>query len=119
MSTSALLAYKDENNTYFINSVNFDGYIKNGVGDTLRDCWSGDEREQEEILELVQANPIRSLGPDFPSTEFYPSRSTFMKKREGLNWEELTNMAGNFNYTYVFEDGEWQLLSDRGILEMF
>lgn len=114
MSTSALIAYKNENGTYDVNAINFDGYI-DGVGKTLQIYWDNVEMAKK----ICHENEIRSLGQDKDDTEFYKEYFGVLKRRKGLSFERLCNEAGNFDFTYVYEDDMWQQLSDREIIEPY
>ena len=114
MSTSALIAYKNENGTYDINCINFDGYTA-GVGNTLQKYWD----DAKLAKDICHEKEIRSLGEDKAETEFYRGYLGVLKNRNGLTFNQLCNEAGNFSYTYVYEDDMWQMLSDREIIEPF
>lgn len=115
MSTNALIAFKNEEGTYDINAINFDGYIE-GVGKILKEHWN----DPEKVKEICHANEIRSLGNDKDSTEFYTSFLGVLRKRKHVSFDKLLNEAGNFSYTYVFCDNMWSLLDDdRGILNPY
>lgn len=114
MSTSALIAYKNENGKYDVNAINFDGYIE-GVGKTLQEYWD----DAETAKNLCHDKEIRSLGQNKEETDFYKGYFCVLKKRNDLSFEKLCNEAGNFSYTYVYEDNMWQMLSDREIVEPY
>jgi len=114
MSTDALIAYKNENGTYDINCINFDGYIE-GVGRTLQNFWNDTEKAKD----ICHAKEIRSLGKDNEETEFYNGYLDVLKKRKNISFEKLCNEAGNFSYTYVYENDMWQQLNDREIIEPY
>ena len=114
MSTSALIAYKNENGNYDVNAINFDGYIE-GVGKTLQNFWN----DAEKAKNICHEKEIRSLGEDMKETEFYTKYLSVLRRRQGLSFEKLCNESGNFSYTYIYEDGMWQQLSDQGIIEPF
>lgn len=114
MSTRALIAYKNENGTYDVNAINFDGYIE-GVGRTLQNFWD----DAEKAKDICHAKEIRSLGEDNEETEFYNGYLGVLKKRKNLTFDQLCNEAGNYSYTYVYEDDMWQQLSDREIIEPY
>jgi len=114
MSTTALIAFQNEDGTYDINCINFDGYI-DGVGKKLQTYWD----EAEKAKELCHAKEIRGLDSDFDLTEFYAGFLGVLKKRKNLSFNDLCNEAGNFSYTYVYEDDMWQQLSDREIVEPY
>ena len=109
MGTSALIAYRnDDGQTYNINTINFDGYLE-GVGSKLINYYDS----LEQAKKLVNSNDIRGLENSYEETEFYPKKSPFLRKRKNLTFEELCNEAGNYSYTYVYEDDLWQLLDKR------
>ena len=114
MSTHALIAYKNENGTYDVNAINFDGYIE-GVGRTLQNFWD----DAEKAKDICHAKEIRSLGEDNEETEFYNGYLGVLRKRKNLTFNQLCNEAGNYSYTYVYEDDMWQQLSDREIIEPY
>ena len=114
MSTHALIAYKNENGTYDVNAINFDGYIE-GVGRTLQNFWD----DAEKAKDICHAKEIRSLGEDNEETEFYNGYLGVLRKRKNLTFNQLCNEAGNYSYTYVYEYDMWQQLSDREIIEPY
>ena len=114
MSTHALIAYKNENGSYDVNAINFDGYIE-GVGKTLQNFWD----DAEKAKDICHAKEIRSLGEDNEETEFYNGYLGVLRKRKNLTFDQLCNEAGNYSYTYVYEDDMWQQLSDREIIEPY
>ena len=114
MSTSALIAYKNEKGNYDVNAINFDGYIE-GVGQILQEYWD----DAEMAKNLCHDKEIRSLGPNKEETEFYKSYYGILRSRNDLSFEKLCNEAGNFSYTYVYEDDMWQILSEREIIEPY
>ena len=114
MSTSALIAYENEDGTYDVNCINFDGYVE-GVGKTLQNYWNDSEKAKF----LCHANEIRSLEATVDETEFYGVSLAILKKRKNISFDKLCNEAGNFDYTYVYEDDMWQQLSEREIIEPY
>ena len=114
MSTNALIAFKNDQNGYDINAINFDGYI-DGVGKTLQGYWD----DLNKVTKLCHSNEIRCLGEDMDETEFYGDHLGVLRKRKNLSFEKLCNEAGNFDFTYVYEDGMWQMLSKREIIEPY
>lgn len=114
MSTNALIAFKNEVGKYDINAINFDGYIE-GVGKTLQGHWDNPEK----VKVLCHANEIRSLGEEMEETEFYGNYLGVLKNRKNLSFEKLCNEAGNFDFTYVYEDDMWQMLRRREIIEPY
>lgn len=114
MSTDALIAYRNELGTYDVNCINFDGYI-DGVGRMLQTYWN----DSEKASFLCHSNEIRSLEKDEKTTEFYGTALGVLKKRKNYSFEKLCNEAGNFDYTYVYEDDMWQILNEREIIEPY
>jgi len=114
MSTHALIAYKNENGSYDVNAINFDGYIE-GVGKMLQNHWN----DAEKAKDLCHEREIRSLESDKMTTEFYKEYFGFLRKRKNITFEKLCNESGNFDYTYIFENDMWQLLDDRGTIKSY
>ena len=110
MSTSALIAYKNEDGNYNVNSIHFDGYI-DGVGKMLQENYNDIEAAEE----ICDADEIRSLEKTIIETEFY--ENYYMRKwRKNLSFEKLCNESGNFNFTYVFENGQWFRLDNEELI---
>ena len=104
MSTNALIAYKNENGKYNVNSIHYDGYIKDGVGQSLAENWTSFEN----IKSLCNGAEIRCLGETLKDTEVFSDYA--MGRRKNLTFDELCNTAGNYDYSYVYEDDMWRWL---------
>lgn len=105
MSTNALIAYKRENGNYNVNSIHYDGYINGGVGQSLVENWSS----FEDVKALCNGHEIFCLGENLEKTEIYDTWS--MNRRKNLTFDELCNAAGNYDYTYIYENGIWRWLA--------
>lgn len=112
MSTHALIAYKNEDETYDINCINFDGYIE-GVGKTLQNYWN----DNEKAMILCHAKEIRTLEKN--KMECYTCYFSLLNKRTHISFDKLRNESGNFDYTYIYENNMWQILTDIGFLETY
>jgi hypothetical protein len=94
-------------------TVHSDGYIEGGVGETLLTHWD----KLKDIKKLCNASKsIRNFGMDFNNIEYYPyswEDAKYASQFKDMDWNSLCNMAGNFNYTYVWYLGRWYLLKNN------
>lgn len=113
MSTTALIVCLKGNKLFEGITVNFDGYIEGGVGETLLNHWDN----LKDIRKLCTASKsIRNFGIDFNNIEYYPyclEDAKCASRFKDMDWDSLCNMAGNFNYTYVWYLGRWYLLKNN------
>lgn len=105
MSTNALIVYEKKNGKYDCISVEYDGYIKEGVGETLHRYWHNDF----DIKKLCAVkDDIRSLGFEFDDVEFYhrPNRANSAKMKN-LTWDEVVEMNWcSYVYVHFQTDGD-------------
>lgn len=115
MSTTALICTLKNNGKYDGIPVNFDGYLE-GVGRCLIDHWT-EHSKVEKFFNMCfkfDNREIRSFGDSFETTEFYPcfkNKYTIQmwKKLTNMTLEKLENMAGNYDFTYVWDGTDWYL----------
>ena len=117
MGTTALIVYKNTEGLCNCVSVNWDGYIENGVGETLYNNW----QDGNEVKKLCSMNKeVRSLESTMKGTEFYadePLSRKRAKKLKNLTIDEVKNKSGNYSYTYVWEEDNpgWKVLLDGSL----
>lgn len=106
MSTSALILFKDSANICYGVSVQFDGGIEYGVGKQLFEFWNNETDIKKLCINSKKC--IRSFGNSFNEIEYYDDSASiiFSKRLKNLNLDEALNKSGNFDYTYLWKEGE-------------
>jgi len=119
MSTYAAIFVMDEKTKKFNGvSVKYDGYVKNGVGETLFKYWNN----YGKAVQLVSNTPsdIRELGTDINSISYFSDEPA--KRREkfrDLSYDEMLNQGKQFDYLYVMMVNDhtcwdWKVQFDDG-----
>lgn len=129
MGTPCRIGYRNENGSISSIHCNYDGYIKNGVGEYLVKHY----KTKEKILDLLTLGDLSRLGtkpvenPDawktYTSGEYkkyhpdntcdtYKSRGENCPAKVSSNLEEYYKLANDSwcDYRYLFEDGVWGLI---------
>lgn len=134
MSTRSFIGYKEGENKYKGIYCHFDGYIKQGVGETLLTHY----QDEGKVKKLIALGDLSSLG-EMPESDpilwdikldcsLYRSMSKkFCKAYSDRDPSEKT-AAGNFRsrdafikegikvsngFIYLFEDGKWKIYNFR------
>ena len=117
MSTNALIVCLNKNKRFDGIPVDSSGYIDGGVGETLIDYWDN-LKDIRNLCAIKQS--IRSFGNDLNDIEYYNyswedswEDLKYVKQFKDMDWYRLCNMAGNFDYTYVWYLGKWYLLKNE------
>ena len=117
MATNALIVCLKKNKRFDGIPVNSSGYIDGGVGETLIDYW--DNLKDIRNLCAIKKS-IRSFGNDLNDIEYYNyswedslEDLKYVKQFKDMDWYRLCNMAGNFDYTYIWYLGKWYLLKNE------
>lgn len=67
----------------------FDGYVKGGVGETLRKSWTQDQ----DIEKLINGGAMSTLGDTYEKCEFYTQRGEELSIIETSEISELQDIA--------------------------
>lgn len=106
MSTSALIIYQDCNNNCFATSINFDGYIEDGVGELLYNHWNN----ENDIIDLCVNSDkcIRSFASSKNNIEYYDDFASkkFANSLKNLSYCTMLNKTGNYDYSYLWNETE-------------
>lgn len=97
-------------NKGYFNAIycHFDGYVKDGVGDTLLDCYNTDEK----IKSLISLGDIYSLKPTISQTAESSNRCSSGCKI--LAFDELTRW--DIDYVYFYINDNWYVCHDEGCI---
>lgn len=106
MSTSAMIVFQDLNDICFGVSVNFDGYIEDGVGETLFRYWHNEDDIKEICVNSKKS--IRCFGDIMSDIEYYDDvySITLANRLKNMSYDKMLNEAGSFNYTYIWKESE-------------
>lgn len=99
MSTRSFIILKNEDNTYKFNYIHHDGYVTNGVGESLlRNYYS-----IEHAKELVSIGDRSSLEDETP----YDDQDEVVHTTDNIS--ELVKDNFDIEYFYLFDDSKWQV----------
>lgn len=117
MSTNALIVFRQNNKKRTCNCilVNFDGYIQDGVGETLYNYWT-DNEENKKLC--AKNNDIRSFGINFGDIEFYYNSDNAKKFKCMKNIMFNTMKKIDACYTYIWDEMNpgWNLLKNEELI---
>lgn len=115
MSTNALIVFKNKEDLCTCIFVNYDGYIENGVGETLYNYWH-DNAEVEKLCSLNKE--IRCFGSSIETIEFFeedPESIRRSKTLKNISFKDLKRLLYNYCYIYMWEEKDpgWKLLKNK------
>lgn len=97
MSTNSTIAMRNEDGTVDLAYCQYDGYLIDGVGETLLNHY----KDAEAVKDLIQGGNVRELGVTKSSTEFYGGNDDSRTSFESI---ESYHEAHKEEYNYLFDE---------------
>lgn len=117
MSTNALIVFRQKNKKRTCNCilVNFNGYIQDGVGETLYNYWT-DNEENKKLC--AKNNEIKTFGIRFDNIKFCSNLDNAKKFKYLKNIMFNTMKKIVVNYTYIWDETNpgWNLLKNDELI---
>lgn len=119
MATRALIGYLSDDGSTFVCTYNhYDGY-PDGLGKTLNDHYNSDDKAED----VASTGYISYIDDDGTINSKYDEAPNRLKLSGDFDEEDMLEIASKVDeyggdYGYVWYDGEWHTLKNRGIRAM-
>lgn len=119
MATRALIGYLSDDGSTFVCTYNhYDGY-PDGLGKTLKDHYNNDDKAED----VASTGYISYIDEDGTINSKYDEAPNRLKLSGDFDEEDMLEIASKVDeyggdYGYVWYDGEWHTLKNRGIRAM-
>lgn len=112
MGTHALVAYKDKETGYVKSRyVHYDGYIRNGVGETIFKHYNTYELAKA-VVELGDGSTIEKTLEESAKEAYSARGETNVEACLYTSEEAYLLDAETYEYAYLFKDGKWYILNN-------
>lgn len=119
MATRALIGYLSDDGSTFVCTYNhYDGY-PDGLGKNLKDHYNNEDKAES----IASTGYISYVDEDGTINSKYDEEPNRLKLSGDFDEEDMLEIAGKVDeyggdYGYVWHDGEWHTVKNRGIRAM-